>query len=182
LKRALSGLLALAGTLLFPALVLLGVWKGLFVRWAALGLAAKAYPLCVNLGLLASFGWSLWQGPPVVERLARLQEPDLPAHAVRYTRKVTQAWCAFFAVNAVLSLATALWGSQALWALYNGAIAYALMGAFFTVEWLIRRRVRARAAAAGLEAAPKPARGPARPKAARGPKPKAVRAAARVRR
>jgi uncharacterized membrane protein len=143
LKKALSGALALGGTLLFPALVLVGVWKGLFARWAALGLAAKAYPLCINAGLLASFGFSLWRGMPVVERLARLQEPDLPEQAVRYTRRVTQAWCVFFAVNAALSLATAVWGSEALWALYNGVIAYILMGLFFAVEWLIRRRVRA---------------------------------------
>jgi uncharacterized membrane protein len=149
LKRRLSGLLALAWAVLFPALVLVGAWKGLFQRWFALGLAAKAYPIGVNLALLASFGWSLGHPPTVVERLARLQEPQLPAHAVRYTRRVTQAWCGFFALNAALSLATALWASQAVWALYNGAIAYALMGLFFAVEWSIRRRVRARAEAQG---------------------------------
>lgn len=142
----MSGLLALAGAVFFPVLALLGVWSGLLQRWLALDLAAKAYPVAVNLGLLASFGWSLWQGPPVVERLARLREPELPPHAVRYTRRVTQVWCVFFIVNAGLSLATALWCSQAVWALYNGAIAYGLMGTLFAVEWWVRRRVRAQAA------------------------------------
>jgi len=153
LKRRLTGLLALGWSLGFPLLLLLGVWQGLFKRWLALGVAAKAYPIAINLGLLAAFGLSLRRGMPMVERLARLQEPELPPHAVAYTRRVTQAWCVFFVANAGLSLASALWASEAVWALYNGAVAYALMGLFFGVEWLIRRRVRARAAAAAtLEA------------------------------
>jgi uncharacterized membrane protein len=146
LKKALSGLLALSWSLLFPALVLVGVWKGLFQRFVALGWAAKAYPLAVNAGLLIAFGLSLRPGAiPVVERLARLQEPELPPHAVAYTRTVTKAWCAFFVLNASLSLATALWASEAVWALYNGALSYGLMGLLFAAEWLVRRRVRARA-------------------------------------
>jgi uncharacterized membrane protein len=146
LKKALSGLLALSWSLLFPALVLVGVWKGLFQRFVALGVAAKAYPLAVNAGLLVAFGLSLRPGAtPVVERLARLQEPELPAHAVAYTRTVTKVWCGFFVLNASLSLATALWASEAVWALYNGALSYALMGLLFGGEWLVRRRVRARA-------------------------------------
>ena len=122
-------------------------------------LALKAYPICVNLGLLASFGWSLWRPPTVVERLARLSEPDLPAAALPYIRKVTLAWCVFFALNAAASLATALWASEKTWATYNGGVTYALMGLFFAVEWLVRQRVRRGHAGAeadawtGLEAA-----------------------------
>ncbi|HXC64186.1 MAG TPA: AMP-binding protein, partial [bacterium] len=105
-------------------------------------LALKAYPICVNLGLLGSFGWSLWRPPTVVERLARLSEPGLPSAALPYIRKVTLAWCVFFALNALASLATALWASEKIWALYNGGVAYGLMGLFFVVEWLVRQRVR----------------------------------------
>ena len=47
-----------------------------------------------------------------------------------------------------LALATALWASDKTWALYNGLIAYLLMGALFAGEWLVRGRVRARAALA----------------------------------
>ena len=56
----------------------------------------RFYPVAVNFTLLAIFGVSLLQGMPVVERLARLREPDLPPAAVLYTRRVTIVWCIFF--------------------------------------------------------------------------------------
>ncbi|MBE0474781.1 hypothetical protein [Rhodoferax sp.] len=104
----------------------------------------KLYPVLVNLVLLAVFGLSLISGPPVIESLARLTEPELPATAIPYTRKVTQVWCGFFVINASLAAATALWASDAVWALYNGLLAYGLMGLLFSAEWLMRRRVRYR--------------------------------------
>lgn len=57
------------------------------------------YPVVVNAVMLAVFGGSLWSAMPIVERLARLQEPDLPEKGVRYTRHVTQIWCGFFIIN-----------------------------------------------------------------------------------
>lgn len=60
------------------------------------------YPVVVNAVMLAVFGGSLRSTMPIVERLARLQEPDLPEKAVRYTRRVTQVWCLFFISTAVL--------------------------------------------------------------------------------
>ena len=61
-----------------------------------------------------------------------------------YTRRVTQAWCLFFALNGVVALATALAASDEVWMLYNGLVAYGLIGAMFAGEWLIRRHVRRR--------------------------------------
>lgn len=107
-------------------------------------LAVKLYPVMVSLVLLGVFGYSLWHPPSVVERLARLQEPDLPPQAVRYTAQVTQVWCVFFLANAVVSLATACWGTDAQWALYNGLLSYVLMGLLMAVEWCVRQRVRRR--------------------------------------
>ncbi|MCO5095173.1 MAG: hypothetical protein M9960_08260 [Xanthomonadaceae bacterium] len=120
---------------------------GALALWAFLDNAAlplKLYPVLVNLALLLAFGLSLRFGPPLVERLARLREPELPARAVAYTRRVTQAWCVFFLCNGALALATSLWASDAVWALYNGAIAYGLIGLMFAAEWLVRQRVMAR--------------------------------------
>ena len=117
-------------------------------------LPLKLYPVLVNAVFLTVFGVSLLHPPSAVERLARLTEPDLPAAARPYTRRVTQAWCVFFLVNGLLALATALWASNDVWALYNGLISYGLMGTLFGAEWLVRRRVRARIeAAAAREAA-----------------------------
>jgi uncharacterized membrane protein len=105
----------------------------------------KLYPVLVNLGLLVVFGSSLFASQTVIERLARIKEPTLPPEGVRYTRKVTQAWCLFFMFNAAVSTATMLWASEEVWVLYNGLIAYLLIGVMLAVEWLVRQRVRRRA-------------------------------------
>lgn len=54
------------------------------------------YPVLVSVVLLLVFAWSLYFPPSVIERLARLSEPELPQRAVVYTRRVTVAWCFFF--------------------------------------------------------------------------------------
>ncbi len=124
-------------------LALAGLLLAALTAWSNQLLPLKLYPVAVSAALLVLFGLSLWKGPTVVERLARLQEPNLDAHGVAYTRRVTQVWCGFFVLNGSLALATALWGSDATWALYNGLISYGLMGLLMGGEWLVRRRVRA---------------------------------------
>lgn len=103
----------------------------------------KSYPVVVNLVLLGMFGISLWRSPTVIERLARLQTPDLPVQAVAYTRKVTWVWCGFFVVNGAIAAAT-LQASEQVWALYNGFIAYVAMGLLMGGEYLVRLRVQRR--------------------------------------
>jgi uncharacterized membrane protein len=109
--------------------------------------ALLAAPVLVSLALLVSFAASLRPGRmPMVERFARLQEGDaLPPHAVPYTRRVTQVWVVFFAVNAVIAGGLALFSSYQWWALYTGGIAYALIGTIFAIELVVRRVVRRRA-------------------------------------
>ncbi|MBB3295066.1 hypothetical protein FUT87_11285 [Mitsuaria sp. TWR114] len=107
-------------------------------------LPLKLYPVLVNAAMFAVFALSLWRGPTVIERLARLTDPELPPEAIRYTRRVTQVWCGFFVLNGLIALGTALWASERVWALYSGLIAYLLMGLLMGGEWLLRRRVRAR--------------------------------------
>nr|WP_225937009.1 hypothetical protein [Myxococcus sp. RHSTA-1-4] len=106
-------------------------------------LPLKLYPVLVNTMLLTVFATSLAWPPSVIERLARLREPELPPSGVAYTRRVTQVWCGFFVFNGGMALATALWASDATWALYNGLLSYGLMGLLFAGEWVVRRRVRA---------------------------------------
>lgn len=99
------------------------------------------YPVVVNSVMLAVFGGSLWSRMPIIERLARLREPDLPERAVRYSRRVTQIWCAFFIINGGIALFTALYGDLSLWTAWNGMISYLLMGTLMAGEWLVRQRV-----------------------------------------
>ena len=121
--------------------------------WGNAALPLKLYPVLVSAVMLGVFGFSLWKPPTVVERLARLQEPQLPEAAVAYTRRVTQVWCVFFGLNGSVALATALWASNEVWAFYNGLLSYVLMGVLFAGEWLVRQRVRSRIdAAATLKA------------------------------
>jgi len=124
-------------------LALAGLLLAALTAWSNQLLPLKLYPVAVSAALLMLFGLSLWKGPTVVERLARLQEPNLDAHGVAYTRRVTQVWCGFFVLNGSIALYTALWASDATWALYNGLISYGLMGLLMGGEWLLRRRVRA---------------------------------------
>lgn len=103
----------------------------------------RLYPAAINMGMLLLFGISLFSPPTLVERIARLDEPDLPPAGVRYTRRVTQVWCVFFACNGTVAIWTALYANRDQWALYNGLIAYVLMGTLFAAEYLIRRRALA---------------------------------------
>lgn len=103
----------------------------------------RFYPVVVSLSFLAVFAFSLYRPPCVIETLARLTDPDLPAQGVRYTVKVTKAWCLFFLTNALIAAYTAVYMSLEHWTLYNGLISYGLIGLMFAVEWLIRVRVKA---------------------------------------
>ena len=123
------------------------VVTGLLALWATVFNAAlplKLYPALVNALMLLLFGLSLRFPPSAIERIARLQDPKLPPEAIAYTRRVTQVWCGFFVLNGTLAAVTAFFASDRLWALYNGLIAYVLMGTLFAGEWLVRQRVKAR--------------------------------------
>ncbi|WP_127960182.1 hypothetical protein [Serratia microhaemolytica] len=99
------------------------------------------YPVVVNLVMLTLFAGSLFSAMPIVERLARLREPELPPEGVRYTRRVTQVWCLFFMVNATIAFSTAWYGDVQLWTAWNGMIAYLLIGLLMAGEWSVRRRM-----------------------------------------
>ena len=149
--RWLASLLLLAAITRVPTLKI-----SKSARWLAAGaillgviailgnqmLPLKLYPVLVNLGFLVAFGYSLYFPPSMVERFARMREPDFPASAIAYTRRVTQVWCGFFCINGAIAFATAMWATEAVWLLYTGVISYVLMGVLFGVEFLFRIRFR----------------------------------------
>ncbi|HSF57935.1 MAG TPA: hypothetical protein VLD83_07685 [Candidatus Binatia bacterium] len=144
----LAGLLILAGwTRLRPAKIRrAGRWwlavmlvLSMFAVWNHGWLALRLYPVLVNATLLGVFAYSLIFPPSMIERFARMNEPNLPVQAIGYTRRVTQIWCVFFGINGAIALMTALWASPAMWALYNGLIAYLLMGLLLAGESVVRR-------------------------------------------
>ena len=141
-------------------LVLIGAWHFGTPRYAGIALLAllwmqrwigagsvssllRLYPALVNAGLLLSFAATLRSGPSMIEKFARMRLPDLQPRAVRYTRRVTQVWCIFFALNGLTALVAALYWSRGAWALYNGVIAYVLVGVLIAAEaafrhWVVR--------------------------------------------
>ncbi|WP_218048930.1 COG4648 family protein [Curvivirga aplysinae] len=101
--------------------------------------AIKFYPVLVSVGLGGVFLISLIKPPTVIERLARMQEPNLNEAGVRYTRNVTIIWTGFFVLNALISVYTVFFSSLEIWTLYNGFISYLLIGLLFCGEFIIRR-------------------------------------------
>jgi uncharacterized membrane protein len=120
-----------------PMLVI-GIGFAGLAMWSNQLLTLRYYPVLMSILSLIIFSWTLFYPPTLIERLARLQHPDLPATGVIYTRRVTQVWCGFFIVNGLIAFATARWASMEIWSLYNGLIAYVLMGLLFAGEYLVR--------------------------------------------
>ena len=123
-------------------LLIAGVLYCGFAIWSNNLVSLRFYPALVNGVMLVIFSWSLLSPPSLIERLARLQHPDLPPEGVIYTRRVTQVWCVFFIVNGMIALATALCSSFEVWSLYNGLIAYLLMGILLSGEYIVRMKTQ----------------------------------------
>ena len=99
------------------------------------------YPIVVNVLMFTLFAQSLWQKESMIERFARLQDPELPDYAINYTRNVTKVWCVFFIINGSISYATTLM-SLDVWTLYNGLLSYLFAGVLFALEFIIRLIVK----------------------------------------
>ncbi len=102
------------------------------------------YPVVVNLIFLLLFSYTLLSPPSMVERFARLREPDLPESGVKYTKNVTLIWCFFFVFNGSVALYTVFVGDLKLWTLYNGFISYLLIAALAAGEYCFRHYYRKR--------------------------------------
>ena len=141
-----SGLALLAWLPLLSALLLLGSAYFRSLGWML------ALPSMTNLLLLSAFGLTLWRGPPMIERFARLQDPDLDGPRQRWCLRWTQIWCGFFFLNGLMAALFALFSPLFWWTLHTSVLGYAGMGALLAAEWWMRKhrfppegRARARA-------------------------------------
>jgi uncharacterized membrane protein len=96
-------------------------------------------PVCINGALLLTFGLTLLDERPLVERFARLQHDDLTSQERHWCRLWTAIWTAFFGFNIVLAAWFTAAESLDWWTYYNGLIAYAVMGLLFTTEYVVRK-------------------------------------------
>jgi uncharacterized membrane protein len=77
------------------------------------GIAWRAVSFLMLGWLAFFFGRTLRAGhEALITRIARVSEPGLPAHLVRYTRRLTAIWCGYFVFAALLGLAA---GTAAVW-------------------------------------------------------------------
>ncbi len=147
---------ALLGIVLIVLLIVRGgIWyrHAPALAWGSLALAAivvallliddtavvlKLYPTLINFGLLAACTYTLFFPPSMIERSMRAAGVPLNAKAGPYMRVVTMVWCGFFAVNGTIAAIIAISGSLRAWTLYNGFIAYVMMGALFAGEYTFR--------------------------------------------
>lgn len=109
------------------------------------GAILRYVPTLVLLWLAFFFGRTLRAGAvPLIERIARIGKPDLSAALCRYTRRLTAAWCVYFVVAAILTVAANLGFEQA--SLGVAAVSALL----FVGEHWIRQRIFPREAFPGL--------------------------------
>lgn len=127
----------LAG-LLATALALQATWP---VLRSNVNLLYYLQHLGIHLALAALFGFSLrGPGDALVTRLARqIMGEHLSARKVRYTRRVTLAWTAFFLLNALASTALFLWVPVPAWSLHANVLTGPLVGLMFLLEHLWRK-------------------------------------------
>ncbi|MDZ4776919.1 MAG: hypothetical protein SGJ23_09055 [Alphaproteobacteria bacterium] len=145
--RGASNILGAATTPMTLALIAVAIAVASVSVWNPQH-AVRLYPFFMNAASLVAFVNTLVRPPTMIERFARIREPNLPESGVRYTRKATIAWCIFIFINGAIALWTAFFADLNTWALYNGVIAYVAMGLMFGGELLVRRGVKAREAAA----------------------------------
>lgn len=95
------------------------------------------YPVLVNAGMFWIFAWSLRSETPILLRIVRARNIRMSRYAPRYLYWLTVVWAGFFVLNGAIAAWTI---TQPLktWAVYNGLIAYVLIGALIVGEWLFR--------------------------------------------
>lgn len=133
-------LLVSASLLLFAGLICLATGQILFI---------KLYPVLMNVIFLFTFGSTLFIGPNICFRFACLADKKLSSSMIArrvesYCFKVTLIWCLFFILNGSAAVYTVFSKSDKIWSVYNGGIAYFLMGLLFAVEFIVRKVVNSK--------------------------------------
>lgn len=101
---------------LIPAAMLLGAQVAVWFGHGAAVAVVLAPSIILNLLLFLLFGHTLLPGrEPLITRFRRLEAGHVAPMFVSYTRRLTIAWTAMFAVASAASACAAAWGDIALW-------------------------------------------------------------------
>jgi len=94
-----------------------------------------------NLVLLWYFARTLRAGnEALVTRLARRVHGSLAPPLAAYTRRVTVAWCVFFAAQVAVSILLFAFAPLEVWSTYVNLLTVPLIALMFAGEYLYRRR------------------------------------------
>jgi uncharacterized membrane protein len=129
------------GRVLLAVLAVVGVIG--FMLWREFGASpALFYPvpyLTVYTFLLWLFGRTLRPGrQPLITRLATHVHGELPAEFAPYTRRVTWAWCVFFAAMGLTSMLLFLFEPLPIWSVFNNLLNLPLVMAMYLGEYAWR--------------------------------------------
>jgi uncharacterized membrane protein len=118
-------------------LLTLAVWR--LAPHGALLSSAVPHAL-IYLALLAVFAASLAPGrQAIITILAQKVRGALPPSVVLYTRRVTVAWCCFFAAQLLGSTLLYVFTPFEIWSLFVNVLGLPLIGVMFTAEFLYRQ-------------------------------------------
>jgi uncharacterized membrane protein len=139
MPRAAGGILKVLALLAFIA----GPW---LAHRAVSGEAAWPLRLApavphaaIYLFLLWMFGRTLVRGSePLITRVARRVHDVLMPEIEAYTRRVTQAWCCFFAAQILVSALLFALAPLDIWLLFVGVLHFPLVVLMFCGEYLYR--------------------------------------------
>ncbi|MBI2255697.1 MAG: hypothetical protein HYU58_13835 [Proteobacteria bacterium] len=106
-------------------------------------LASRIYPALISLMFAALFGSTLRHPPSLVERMARVRDPDLSSAGQDYCRRLTWIWTVWLVTNAAIATLLSALHSIELWLLWTGLVSYVCSGVLFLGEMLIRDRLLA---------------------------------------
>lgn len=145
---------------LLPLLAGLGWWAFRSVNiawWPLLGLVIGALPVYLVLGeherigliavtgishasfnlfMMWFFGHTLLGGrEPLITRIARLMHGELDAGIASYTRHVTVAWSAYFALQVIVSAALYCFASITAWSFFINVLNLPLLALMFIGEY-----------------------------------------------
>lgn len=150
-----GGWLAVATVLVPLAALVVAAWRtrlrvvvalgavaaaAVLVRWpAGAPLAAALVHVSVYLGLFGWFAGTLRpQATPLVTRVAQSVRGALAPELIVYTRRVTQAWCMFFAGMAATSAALFLLAPLPTWSMFANVLNLPLVAVMFVGEYAWR--------------------------------------------
>jgi len=88
--------------------------------------------------MLIAFARTLVRGPSIVETFARLRHPELLPGRAPYLRAVTAVWWRVLRREHRGVARAGVHGSLATWTLYNGLIAYLIVGLLLGAERVYR--------------------------------------------